>query len=48
MLSDEEIERYVRRELPLDCAGSAKVEGLGITLLDALRGDDPNALIGLP
>lgn len=47
-LSDDEIVRYVERELPLDCAGSAKSEGLGITLLDALRGDDPNALIGLP
>ena len=47
-LSDEEIVRYVDKERPLDCAGSAKSEGLGITLLDALRGDDPNALVGLP
>jgi septum formation protein len=47
-LSDEEIVRYVNKELPLDCAGSAKSEGLGITLLDALSGDDPNALVGLP
>ena len=47
-LSDEEIERYVRREMPLDCAGSAKSEGLGISLLDYMRGDDPTALIGLP
>lgn len=47
-LSDDEIVRYVERERPLDCAGSAKSEGLGITLLDALSGDDPNALIGLP
>ena len=47
-LSDAEIVRYVNKELPLDCAGSAKSEGLGITLLDALRGDDPNALVGLP
>jgi len=47
-LSDAEIERYVRRELPLDCAGSAKSEGLGISLLEYMRGDDPNALIGLP
>lgn len=47
-LSDDEIVRYVERERPLDCAGSAKSEGLGITLLDALRGDDPNALVGLP
>ncbi|NLF53691.1 MAG: septum formation inhibitor Maf [Thauera phenolivorans] len=47
-LGDEEIRRYVAKERPLDCAGSAKVEGLGITLLDALSGDDPTALIGLP
>lgn len=47
-LSDEEIIRYVNKELPLDCAGSAKSEGLGITLLEALSGDDPNALVGLP
>lgn len=47
-LTDEEIVRYVERERPLDCAGSAKSEGLGITLLDALSGDDPNALVGLP
>jgi septum formation protein len=47
-LSDDEIVRYVERERPLDCAGSAKSEGLGITLLDALSGNDPNALVGLP
>ena len=47
-LDEAEIRRYVEREMPLDCAGSAKSEGLGITLLDALRGDDPNALVGLP
>lgn len=47
-LSDEEIQRYVAREMPLDCAGSAKSEALGITLLEALSGDDPTALIGLP
>ena len=47
-LTDDEIVRYVNKELPLDCAGSAKSEGLGITLLDALAGDDPNALVGLP
>lgn len=47
-LSDEEIVRYVNKERPLDCAGSAKSEGLGIALLDALSGDDPNALVGLP
>ena len=47
-LGDEEIRRYVAKERPLDCAGSAKSEGLGITLLDAMPGEDPTALIGLP
>lgn len=47
-LTDSEIERYVAREMPIDCAGAAKVESLGITLLEALSGDDPTALIGLP
>lgn len=47
-LSDREIRRYVEREMPLDCAGSAKSEGLGIALLEALSGDDPTALVGLP
>ncbi|MBU4424238.1 MAG: septum formation inhibitor Maf [Gammaproteobacteria bacterium] len=48
MLTDEEIERYLRAEEPYDCAGSAKSEGLGIALLDAIHSDDPTALIGLP
>ena len=47
-LSDDEIRRYVAKERPLDCAGSAKSEGLGIALLEAMPGDDPTALIGLP
>ena len=47
-LSDEEIERYLDREDALNCAGSAKSEGLGIALLEYMHGDDPNALIGLP
>ena len=47
-LSDDEIERYLRAEQPYDCAGSAKSEGLGIALLDAIDSDDPTALIGLP
>jgi len=46
--SDDEIERYLRREQPYQCAGSAKIEGLGIALVARLEGDDPNALIGLP
>ena len=47
-LTEAEIRRYVAKEQPLDCAGSAKSEGLGISLLEALSGDDPTALIGLP
>ncbi|MBS0465710.1 MAG: septum formation inhibitor Maf [Proteobacteria bacterium] len=47
-LGDTEIERYLRAEQPYDCAGSAKSEGLGISLLDAIDSDDPTALIGLP
>lgn len=47
-LSEEEIGRYLDKEQPYHCAGSAKSEGLGIALLDHMRGDDPNALIGLP
>ena len=46
--SDAEIERYLQREQPYDCAGSARCEGLGIALIAEMRGDDPNALIGLP
>lgn len=45
---DVEIERYLDKEQPYHCAGSAKSEGLGIALLSSMRGDDPNALIGLP
>jgi len=48
MLGDDEIERYLEREPALDCAGSAKSEGLGIALLSRLEGDDPTALVGLP
>ena len=47
-LSDAEIERYLQAEQPYDCAGSAKSEGLGIALLDAIDSDDPTTLIGLP
>jgi septum formation protein len=47
-LDDAEIESYLRAETPYDCAGSAKSEGLGITLLDAIDSDDPTALVGLP
>lgn len=47
-LADEEITRYLDREDALNCAGSARAEGLGIALMEYMRGDDPNALIGLP
>ncbi|MCL2075347.1 MAG: Maf family nucleotide pyrophosphatase [Betaproteobacteria bacterium] len=47
-LSDAEIERYLAREPAYESAGAAKCEGLGITLLARLEGEDPNALIGLP
>ncbi|MDR0378685.1 MAG: Maf family nucleotide pyrophosphatase [Candidatus Accumulibacter sp.] len=46
--SDEEIENYLLRERPYQCAGAAKSEGLGIALIARMNGDDPNALIGLP
>lgn len=47
-LTDGEIENYLQREQPYDCAGSAKSEGLGIALLENIESDDPTALIGLP
>ncbi|MDZ4142246.1 MAG: Maf family nucleotide pyrophosphatase [Methylotenera sp.] len=47
-LTDEQIEHYLIKEQPYHCAGSAKSEGLGITLIERMVGEDPNALIGLP
>ena len=47
-LTDAEIDRYIAREPAFDCAGSAKSEGLGISLLARLSGEDPTALVGLP
>ncbi len=47
-LNAAEIARYVEREQPLDCAGSFKCEGLGISLFEAIDNHDPSALIGLP
>lgn len=47
-LSQAQIERYVDKEQPFNCAGSFKSEGLGISLFERLHGDDPNSLIGLP
>ncbi len=48
VLGDDEIEHYLRTEQPYDCAGSAKCETLGISLLEAIHSDDPTALVGLP
>jgi septum formation protein len=47
-LTDAEIENYLRREQPYNCAGSAKSESLGIALIARIDGEDPSALIGLP
>jgi septum formation protein len=47
-LPDADLDAYLRAETPYDVAGSAKSEGLGIALLDAIESDDPTALIGLP
>ena len=47
-LTDAQIEHYLQREQPYNCAGSFKSEGLGIALFEWMQGEDPNALIGLP
>ena len=47
-LSDAQIESYLNKEQPYDCAGSARAEGLGIALISRYDTSDPNALIGLP
>ena len=47
-LTASQIEHYLEREQPYDCAGSFKSEGLGIALFERMEGDDPTALIGLP
>lgn len=47
-LTEPEIHRYIASDLPLDCAGSFKVESLGITLFESIDSKDPTALIGLP
>lgn len=46
--SNDEIERYLAAERPYDCTGSAKIEGLGIALVERMVSDDPSALMGLP
>ena len=47
-LNDAMVRRYVEKEMPLNCAGSFKSEGLGICLFERFAGDDPNSLVGLP
>jgi septum formation protein len=47
-LATDDIERYLAREQPYDCAGSVKSEGFGIALFERIVSDDPTALIGLP
>jgi len=47
-LDQAQIQSYVRREEPVDCAGSFKIEGLGIALMDRMEGEDYTSLIGLP
>lgn len=47
-LSDQQIWNYLEREKPMDCAGSFKIEGLGIALMEKMAGEDYNSLIGLP
>jgi len=47
-LSEAEIRSYLERETPFDCAGSFKVEGLGVALFEKMEGSDYNSLIGLP
>jgi septum formation protein len=47
-VTDAQIERYLALERPYDCAGSAKIEALGIALVERVVSDDPTALIGLP
>jgi len=48
VLPAPQLDAYLRAEQPYDCAGAAKIESLGITLVESVRSDDPTALIGLP
>jgi septum formation protein len=47
-LSDAEIDRYIEREKPFDCAGGFKAEALGITLFERIDSEDPTAIVGMP
>jgi predicted house-cleaning NTP pyrophosphatase (Maf/HAM1 superfamily) len=48
ILNDKQIDNYLKKEQPYNCAGSFKSEALGISLFERLEGNDPNTLIGLP
>ena len=48
LISDEDISNYISKAQPLNCAGSAKFEGIGISLIKKIQCEDPNALLGLP
>lgn len=47
-LTPQQIDNYLIKDQPFDCAGSVRAEGLGIAVIERFEGDDPNALIGLP
>ena len=47
-LTDTQIDHYLRKDQPYNCAGSARSEALGIAIMEKMEGTDPNALIGLP
>ena len=47
-LNDAEIDRYIEREKPFDCAGGFKAEALGITLFERMDSEDPTAIVGMP
>lgn len=42
------LDAYLHADTPYDCAGAAKIESLGIALVESVTSDDPTALIGLP
>ena len=48
VLTISQIESYVRKERPYNCAGGFKSEGLGVALFESMHGEDPTALVGLP
>lgn len=48
VLDDASIERYLKADQPYDCAGSGRIETLGITLVESVKSNDPTALVGLP